>query len=358
MDKKQGTNIFSGNIFIFQAFDVGEEVDLARIAKSNKFTLKPLSLPKYFKNYHIPLAIDLQSPDNIIVDSCASCKIHAFGAISLTYKIPLADTLENIRAQLLGIEEDYQEKSFQAAQKLYKVLKPYILKPTWFHPRSSYFITQIDPKPEYTDISELKQKYEGIIASMVRFETEVLSEYQKNEILDSAIGYFRGDLIIIDPDSAFVYDAEYEEILDFFEFANIQLLELRYFDWILDQQLNVTYEEKTKLPLKSYLPFIRTTWKGPVADLQQLRVDISVISERLENSIKFVGEAYFLELYGLLIEKLDLESLKKSINRKLEIVSDIRSAYQHKIDAIREDLLSMLIIILIFIEVILAIYKK
>ena len=29
---------------------------------------------------------------------------------------------------------------------------------------------------------------------ILRFETESLSEYQKNEILESAIGYYRGDL--------------------------------------------------------------------------------------------------------------------------------------------------------------------
>ena len=41
-----------------------------------------------------------------------------------------------------------------------------------------------------------------------------LSEYQKNEILETAIGYYRGDLIIIDTEAAFVYDDEYEDTLD------------------------------------------------------------------------------------------------------------------------------------------------
>ena len=56
----------------------------------------------------------------------------------------------------------------------------------------------------------LKDTYGGTIASLLRFETENLSEYQKNEILDSAIGYYRGDLFIVDTQAAFVYDEEYE----------------------------------------------------------------------------------------------------------------------------------------------------
>ena len=95
------------------------------------------------------------------------------------------------------------------------------------------------------------------LLSILRFETESLSEYQKNEILESAIGYYRGDLIIIDTEAAFIYDDEYEEILDLFEFANMQQLELQYFDRVLDQQLNVVYErEIKKLPFFHICPLL------------------------------------------------------------------------------------------------------
>ena len=81
------------------------------------------------------------------------------------------------------------------------------------------------------DIVKLKEEFMGaLLHRLLRFETESLSEYQKNEILESAIGYYRGDLIIIDTEAAFIYDDEYEEVLDLFEFANMQQLELQYFD--------------------------------------------------------------------------------------------------------------------------------
>jgi len=354
LQETNNENKFTGNIYIFHSFDIGDEIDLNGIKDSQQVIPQPVKLQKYFKNYHLPLAIDLPHPHT--TGTCISCKIHNFGAVSLTYKIPFKNTLNNMRSQLSSIDEKYQEESITNVNSVYKKIKPYIIKPKFFHTKSSYLVIQVDPQPDKIDISTLKEKYGVIIASMVRFETETLSEYQKNEILEGSIGYFRGDLIIIDPESAFVYDKEYEEILDLFEFSNIQKLELCYFDWILDQQLNLTYEEPTKkLPWTAYLPFIRMPWRGPVADLQKLRVDISVITERLESSIKFSGEAYFSELYALLIDKLDLKNWKNSINRKLEIIADIRSTYQHTIDAIREDLLSTLIIILIFIELIVGI---
>jgi uncharacterized Rmd1/YagE family protein len=193
---------------------------------------------------------------------------------------------------------------------------------------------------------------------MLRFETESLSEIQRDEILESAMGYYRGDLIVIDTAAAFVYDSEYLETLDLFEFANIQHLELQYFDRVLDQSLNAIYEEKVrKLSLKAYIPFIGTLSRSPVDELGKLRADISVITERLESSIKLVAEPYFSELYMLLQDKLDLKNWQEGIEKKLAIVTDIRTVFQHKVDAAREDILSVLIAILIMIELIVAILR-
>ncbi|HVX00587.1 MAG TPA: hypothetical protein VHA52_09170, partial [Candidatus Babeliaceae bacterium] len=148
------------------------------------------------------------------------------------------------------------------------------------------------------------------------------------------------------------------EILSIFEFANIQQLELQYFDRVLDQQLNTIYEREVKsVPLKAYLPFIGSALNDPVSELGKLRVDISVITERLESSIKLVGEPYYSEVYSLLTQKLDLQNWKESIQNKLAIIHDISTVYQSKIDARRDDLLSILVILLIFLELLLAIFK-
>ncbi len=344
------THIFSGNIFIFHAFDVGDDINLESIRTSNVVISQPLSLPKYFKNFHMPLAIDLPHPHSS--SRFSTCKVHNFGAISFAYKIPFNDTLQNVRATLNELDDIYQEQSVNDVSAVFKKIKKFIAKPKFFQTRSSYLVIQVDPQPDQLDIATLKNQYGGVIASMLRFETETLSEYHKDEILEDAIGYFRGDLIVIDTEATFMYDEEYEELLHLFEFSNIQQLELRYFDRLLDQQLNIIYEgQPHKLPLSAYLPFIGSSG-GSMADLGKLRVDISVIVERLEDSIKLVGEAYFSEMYNLLVDKLDLKNWQESIARKLNIIQDVRSVYQNQIDAIREDLLSVLIIILIFIELV------
>lgn len=344
---------FTGNIYIFHAFDVGDDIDLESIKESDTLISRPLVLPKYFKNYHIPLTVELPHPHTS--SKCTSAKIHNFGALSLTYKMPFQGTLEEIRNILEETDNKYQEQSVNDVGELFKNIKSNITHPKFFHTRSSYFIVQIDTQPGVIGAQQLKQQFGGIIASMLRFETKTLSELQKNDVLESSVGYFKGDFIVIDTEAAFVYDADYEETLGFFEFANIQQLELQYFDRVLDQQLSVLYEGKVKkVPLKAYLPFVGTHSKSPVDDLSKLRVDISVITERLESSIRLVGEPYFSELYTILEDKLDLKNWKDSIEKKLSIIHDIRSIMQHKIDGTREDMLTISIIILILIELLVA----
>lgn len=351
---KQEEIVFSGNVFIFYAFDVGEDINLDAIRQSGVITPVPVTLPKYFKNYHAPLSIELPQPN--VGSRCVSAKIHHFGAFSLTYQIPFTSTLEAVRKRINGMDTTFRRQSASDAASIYRKVKDYIKQAHFFHLRSAYLIIQVDPAPDVMSVVDLKNKYGSTIAGMLRFETESLSEFQKNDILDLATGYYRGDLIIIDTEAAFVYDAEYYEILDLFEFANLHKLELNYFDRVLDQQLNMVYEKRAITPVwTDYLPFISVS--DPIGDLGRLRADISVIAERLESSIKFAGEPYYTEIYALLADRLDLRSLKESIEKKMSIIGEIRAVYYNKIDVIREDLLSVLIIVLIFIEIVIAIWK-
>jgi hypothetical protein len=350
----KNNHVFTGNIYIFHAFDIGDDINLEKIEKSGAVKTTPLSLSKYFKNYHRPLAIELPQPETS--PNLASCRIHNFGTASLTYKIPFHDTLENIRKEMNTLDYTYYEQSLTDVKAVFAQIKDYIAKANFYQTRSSYAVIQINPQPDNINIASLKEQYGGLIASTLRFEMQTLAEYTKNEILDSAIGYFRGDLIIVDTYATFLYDAEYEELLDFFEFANIQQLELRYFDRVLDTTLNLIYEGKAvKIPFTAYVPFIGVFTPDPIASLGKLKADISVITERLEGSIKLAGEPYYSELYALLMEKLDIKNWNLAIDRKLEIIRDVQNVYQHKMEALREDILSTLIVILIFIELIVGI---
>jgi hypothetical protein len=342
--------VFSGNIFLFHAFDIGEDISLEQVQREASIRKIPLQLSKYFKNYHTPLAIELPHPH--ATSHCTSCTLNFFGTFSLTYAVPFHDTLGNLHQNFNKLTDYYYEKSMLDARNVYNAVAPYTSQANFFQMNSLYIVIQINPQPEISP-DQLRQQFGNLIATTLRFESDPLSELQKNEMWNASLGYFRGNVVMIDQECAFMYDDEYEDILPLFEFANIQHLELKFFDKLLDQQLTKIYEHKIKpLPLKAYLPFLGNVFFDPVGYLGKLRAEIAVITERLEHSIKLASEVYVSEIYDRLVAELDIADWRAAIEKKLEIMRDIQIVYQHKIDATREDLLSVLIIILIFIELI------
>lgn len=343
--------LVSGNIFIFQAFDVGEEMDLRDIAEHKLVTPLHHTLPKYFKNYHIPLFIT--PPENTTGHTCEYVALHSFGAISLRYRIPFSTTLEELRRLVIATDDAYAQYSLRDAEAIFNKLHREIKQPKFFHGHNEYVLIQMADLPGGLDLATVKQEYGYELASLIRFETENLSQHVRDEILSDAFSYYHKDLIIIDTQAAILCDDEYDEVIDLFDFANVQHLELQVFDRLLDTKLNIAYEHDRKSPpLQAYLPFIGVMVSDPVGELSRLKVDISVITDRLETSIKLAGEAYISQLYQVLSRELDLSNWQESISRKLAIIQDIGSIYEHKLEVIREDLLTCSIIVLIMLELI------
>jgi hypothetical protein len=345
--------IFSGNIYIFHAFDIGDDINLSAIQRMNTLAIIDQKIPKYFKEYHVPLTIELKNTKNHTV---SSCKLHNFGALSLTYKIPFKNSFKDLRKTCTNLMELYNEKSAQDALEIFNTIQTAIMQPAFAKAHSFYLMLQIDPHSSIAEPSVLQKSHGEAIATILRLETETLSEHQISEIWDSAIGYFRGELMVIDTDASLIYTDDYEDIINLFEFVNVQQLELRYFDRTLDQKLNEIYDGTVQQTTwHSYVPFYTMFGDDPIERLWKMKVDISVITERLESSIKIANEPYLSDLYNLLNEHIDIKGWKDSIERKLKIIESVQTSHQHKIETNREDMISILITLLIFIELVIGV---
>jgi hypothetical protein len=352
--------VFAGNILLFYAFDVGDDIDLEMIKNRGLVSTSVMPLSAYFKNYHIPLAFRMTEEEQKPVPGlplarCISSKVHHFGVLSYCYRIPFEDNFDDLKVKIIDIKKSFDERSEIDARSTFKNIQSAIKKPRFYSLKNSYFAVQVYPLKGQQDSEEFKARYGSKIASLLRLEVYNLSNYQRDEILASSIGYYGQDLIIVDSAASFIYDDEYYEPLEFFESANIQKLELQYFDRLLDHKLNYFYAQPSyKVPLKAYIPLISQRIEHPVSRLAKLRVDISVVTERLENSIKMAGDEYYSKLYSMLVEKMSIREWRDSINRKLKIISDLYTVYQDRLDTIHEEILTVVIIILVALEAFLA----
>lgn len=343
-----------GNVLFLYTYDVGDDVDLNAVRNRGLVPVKSVALSPFFKNYHIPLSFHMPAEPGSKEDSdCISSKIYSFGALSFCYRVPFEATFDELQDKLLELDEEYEEKSEADAKRVYQRILRAVKKPTFYLLKNSYMIVQVDPSTIKMPPREFKSLFGEKIARILRFETKKLSEYQTHDILEATTGYYGEDFVVIDSQAAFIYDEEYFEAIEFFELANVQKLELQYFDRVLYEKLNKFYSQGAyKVPKRAYFPIFGRLLDAPISQLARLRVDISVITERLENSIDMAGEAYYSNLYAMLVERLQLEEWKESINKKLSIVRDIYTIYQDHLDAIHEEILTFVIIILIAIEAI------
>lgn len=355
-DEKSLGNLISGNILIFYAYDIGDSIDINKLKAKKTLKASDMEAFPHFKNYHVPLSVNIDEFSEKALDAKISVKIHSFGVISLNYIIPFCETIDNLKLKLINQVEEYKQISRKDARFVFNQIKPMILEASFFNLKTGYYAVQADNKTLNISNKDLIKKYAPQIASLLRLETKNMSEYQIEEVIDASTAYYGSDLLVINSEGAFIFDSEYHEPLELFELAGIQRLELQCFDKLLDKKLNYFYNSDTfKVPLSSYIPLFGTHIDSMLVEIAKLRVDISVITERLKNNVNMSGDSYFQRLYIMLVDAYKLKDWKSSIDEKLSIVSEMYSVRKNRLDTVREELQNLLIILLIFVEVMVAI---
>lgn len=348
----------SGNILLFYVYDIGDDVDLEAIRKKNFVKIADIPLSPFFKNYHLPLSFrfkDENEAEDLQKDGghCLFRKVYNFGVISFCYRVPFEESLEALKHKVGAVKKKFDVLSKNAAAEAFNHIQSAVNKPHFANLEGLYVAIQITPLASIT-AEQFREENSQKIASLLRLEMQTLSEHQRTEVLSATTSYYGQDMIIVDTNAALIYDDEFFEPLEFLESASIEKLELQYFDRVLDEKLNYFYAQSSyKIPLIAYIPFMSSQVDLPVSRLAKLRVDISVVTERLENSVTSSGDVYFSNFYAILVDRFFIKEWRDSINRKLGIIKDLYTVYQDRLDTIHEEFLSLVIIVLIVVEVLL-----
>lgn len=362
--------VFSGDIIMFYAYDVGDDIDLERVKAQHLVPTFNTPLSARFKNYHLPVSFHMRGK-NIITEgeahetlaaardvmigddhtpedrdgdmsSYVMSKIHAFGVLSFCYRVPFRGSMASLKRRVIELKQEYDMRSDQFAYDTFKRIHCAIKAPYFCNLKNSYFAVHINTVRSPLPTTTLLDTYGADIASMLRLETDPLSPYQQEMILRSRTGYYGDELVVVDSSGAFVYDDSCYDSMELFEFVNIQLLELQYFDRLLDQRLHMFY--LTSLETRK----ARST--AAIVELAQLRVDISVITERLENTIRMSGDEYYTEIYERLVKKLSIDRWREGVQRKLDIIRDLYEVQQTGQDLVFHKRWTLVIVALIAVE--------
>src|SRR4029434_3551940 len=91
----------------------------------------------------------------------------------------------------------------------------------------------------------LLERHGHDIVRLLRGERENLSRQEREEVLRHRLSYFECDLVVPTWNAAFVYDTDSggQAAVEILEFVNSQLVEFRYYDELLDRELQRIYAD-------------------------------------------------------------------------------------------------------------------
>ena len=162
--------------------------------------------------------------------------------------------------------------------------------------------------------------------------------------------YLEDDLVVFAWNAAFIYDAEPAALaaIEIVEYANSQLLELRYHDELLEAETTRLY---ARLEERHWLEPVRGRRHATAARrVQALYLDVNELTDRMENAVKFVGDPYSARLFGLAAARLGLERWKKNVEDKLDTLDDIHRFAVEQTANSRGNLLELVIIGILLLE--------
>jgi hypothetical protein len=130
-------------------------------------------------------------------------------------------------------------------------------------------------------------------------------------------------------------------------------VEFRTYDARLDEELDAIYALE---PGRSTRRFLRGRESSERADrVRYLLVDILELTDRTNNALKIIGDAYYARFYRAVSGRLGLADWQRQIDTKLRSVSEIYRVFQDQAQYARSEVLEYIVIVLIAVEAVIGI---
>jgi hypothetical protein len=357
-----------GSIMVYRLFDVAEEIELTKVESllrgfrgQDKFKV-PKFIDRALVMSQPPLAFSLGEQilemDGGEVKAELIAKIRDFGVISLIYNIPIPSGTDwtKLVETAAEIEEgaEIDERAEKFLPQLLDQLRPALVKPTnskFFEDYVIYFIEEFEDQIKMSDFA----KHVDIPALLMAEHEVKLSEASKRSVMENIHQYGEVDLVVLEWNAALVIEPSgARELPDLLEFAVSHLLEMRYYDDLLDTKLKVLYDDIEK---KRRRPIWSTRFDQVYEDASARYIEFSEFIERVENSLKVVGDFYLATVYRSATRKFRLVDWQSAVTRKMNILGQVSSLLQGEVNNKRSHWLEIIIILLIAYEIVAAFFK-
>ena len=357
MEIRPKLTIEAGLCYVSFAYDAARSIDLnkaeARIHEATQRSTLRHQRPAatYFEYQPAPLRLTQDTEaiklGNFVTRPSVDLQFYDFGAVAVTYAVDITGPF----SELLTLSEElYDNEPLLADSRLrvgqlLQVIGDAAAQPHHSPVVEDYIVFHIASFVEAIDVNLFHPEYSQEIARILRAERRLLSEQEVADAFVARISYGMEDLTIVDWHAALLVDREGEDVRAVLEYANVELLEMRYLDQKLDRALNQAYDTLSKRSFS--LPRLLGYYGADLRSVAELQVDNAILFEGVNNTLKLLGDQYLARVYRLVNRRFHLDEWDTSILRKLQTLESIYEKISDQASNRRMEILEWVIVLLI-----------
>jgi hypothetical protein len=348
-------------------FEVGQAIDLDQAERSigggseRQLFRHRGRATSFFQYRPAPLRVSQERAAISIhpwaTDPVVDLVLYDFGAASVAYRVPVAGGLEDLHAASTALRRTplLRQDARARVEALLSSIASAVQRQRVAGFIEDYTIIGMREGSGALPAAAFCEQNGERIAQILRPDAGTLSPEEVLNATEVRISFGPSDMTIVDWDAAFVLDPDPEDVRAVLEFANVQLLEMRWLDLQLDDAIERSYLLLARRRgWRSILPAGLTADLNQVAELQ---LESAVMLERVSNALKVFGEEYLARIYRLAANRFQLSELDATITRKLATIESIYQKLTDRANTSRMEVLEWVVIILIASEIALGLLR-
>lgn len=367
-----GRRVVSGQIVALRLFDIAYAIDLTRAqslwtrhasgptARSRLSATPPKAVAFGVPPLEItldPVPLRLQS---MTVDAAMTARLYDFGAVTLALRVPASGLTWSAYAALLNdidrVVESQEVLWTAPLDQLRKVLAPALERAAASTVSEDYLLGVVHAFDAPVTATELMEHLD--LVPLLSGEQRRLSDQARTELLRQRFSYYADDLVVLTWDRAFIYEPRGDsDVADVIEVANAQLLEMRYYDELLDDELPRMYDlvQGTRRGLNV---FAARRYAGLARRLYTLVAEVTELTEKVDNALQVTEDVYLARIYTAALDLSRVRTVSAAVDRKLSIIRDTYTALYDEASSSRAEVMEAAIVVLIVVEVVLALMPR
>ena len=343
-----------GSLWAILLYDIAEQIQLGQLRSI--LNIEPAAreprfkgqAPDYVRFDRPPVEQYVESPPLDSGDRLqARIKYFEYGVLAVELELPFETSWEGLierSSRWIGSPEieklagSLASRHAQAAQAALK--QPYA---EWIS--EDYYIIHL--RRAHLDAAALLADCGAGIVQLIRGETRPLSAGECEETLRASLQYYPGDLLVVGWMAALIYDTPEgaAPAIQLLEYANAQLLEFRYYDELLTRVLAGVYKSLGRVGLLRRWRMARDAER-----LNQIRLDLTDLTERIDNSIKFLSDMFYARAYRMAAARIGVNDYRKLVDEKLRTAGELYEFMVDQFHQARAFLLEVMVVAILIIE--------